>query len=125
MALAAYRVPLDFVRSDAADNASDQMAGQRSIFVDITPQGGASQKQQIYLVRPPVILVPGLWTSKVADLLLVGQTLISDGRFTVNTSNYGGQLVAIEDQLPTNVPSVVGGSNLGIAWAGAFTSDRA
>ena len=62
MAIAAYRAPLDFVRSDPAGNMSDQTAAQRSLYIDITPQGGMLEQQEIELVRPPVVLIHGTFS---------------------------------------------------------------
>jgi pimeloyl-ACP methyl ester carboxylesterase len=59
VAFAAYRAPVDFVRS-GAPNASDQGAAQRSVIITVNSlQNGAKPNLQITLVRPPVFLVHG------------------------------------------------------------------
>ena len=92
MAFAAYRAPLDFVRSDPASRAMDQIAAQRSVSISITPQGGTSQPQQIMLVRPPVALVHGLWSPPSArdflSPLVDANSMTYDSRFSVTRLNY-------------------------------------
>jgi probable HAF family extracellular repeat protein len=58
MAFAAYRAPVDFVRSGVAN--SDDQEAQRSVFVSINSvPNGVQPDLEIKLVRPPVILVHG------------------------------------------------------------------
>jgi hypothetical protein len=60
MAFAAYRAPVDFVRSHAPPDANDSEAPQRSVFISINSiPNGVQPDLEIKLVRPPVMYIHG------------------------------------------------------------------
>lgn len=131
VALIALRAPLDFVRPDSD---TDQDAAQRSVSLTITSTvTNQSQTLNIPVVRPPVILVHGLWANSTnwntpgfggGDFRAVGQTLANDAqlkRFIVDAPNYGGD-VTISSPVPAEVPTIVPGSSLGFNYGATKTA---
>ncbi|MDD5428150.1 MAG: hypothetical protein PHI58_02810 [Candidatus Omnitrophica bacterium] len=59
-ALAIYQAPDSFVRSG---HSEDKQATERKLTIKATPTIGSSVQREIKLVRPPLILVHGLWSN--------------------------------------------------------------
>jgi pimeloyl-ACP methyl ester carboxylesterase len=90
MAFAAYRAPVDFVRSGAL-NASDRTAAQRSVFISINNGNGAQLDLEIKLVRPPVVFLHGV--NSDATIWRYFTPLINKKNiYSINTINYGSRL---------------------------------
>jgi pimeloyl-ACP methyl ester carboxylesterase len=65
-AFAAYRAPMDFVRTDSSTHTNnDSTAPNRSVTLSLTSdQKGNLPDLQINVVRPPIVLVHGNWSNK-------------------------------------------------------------
>jgi len=110
MAFVIYRSPEDFPRvgTPVAPGAfgPDDFKASRQVFLEITPMGGPPYVQVVEVVRPPVVLVHGIWaqpdswdqfepvSTASADILLVGRADYS-------------QPVAIFGTLPAQQPFVL------------------
>lgn len=100
-AFAVYHAPQDFVRPD---NAVDSSARTRTVSIQVI-DNGSSTTQVIQIVRPPVVLVHGLWGS-AGDWHGsngdngVFETLQSSNLFPITFANYDAPLY-----LSTSVPT--------------------
>lgn len=84
VAYALYRAPLDFVRPS---DPSDRQAAERFVPLIIDPGPlGAPITQDITIVRPPVVLVHGLWSNELSWRFFA--PLLNDPRFVLNTADY-------------------------------------
>jgi hypothetical protein len=99
VAFAAYRAPADFVRPDSP-TADDQEAAQRSVSITIN---GVAVAQNIVLVRPPVILIHGIFSDpSVFDNFT--PILNKNGIFYINTLDYSDD---IDAQVKSAVPAEI------------------
>jgi len=102
MAFAVYRAPLDFARPGGAD---DSLA-QRSVSVHWSISGtSTSGTIPVVVLRPPVMLVHGLWGSP-ADWddfqpLATNNPKINDARFAVARANYDKAVSHIASSTPS------------------------
>ena len=107
-AFADYHAPSDFVR---AGNNTDPTVKVRSVTIGVTDSTtGTTTTQTVSIVRPPVILVHGLWGTPSdfsgADGGVLG-ALESSGLFTVSFGRYDNSGMGISSSNPTyNVPGV-------------------
>jgi pimeloyl-ACP methyl ester carboxylesterase len=93
MAFAIYRAPRDFSRG-----AQDDGADQRQITLRVMGDGGSTSQTAVLVVRPPVVLVHGLWDSEGA---WDGFTpLVSDSRFFIRRASFSGAVDGITASLP-------------------------
>jgi pimeloyl-ACP methyl ester carboxylesterase len=86
-AFAVYRAPLDFPRLTAGDSQK----ASRSVSLRIQFSGGAAITQSVKILRPPLMLVHGLWDSWISwDTLfpLVLGAATVDPRFSVGRASY-------------------------------------
>lgn len=91
-----YRVPSDFVRTNA-----DLVSPFRTVRLKISLGGNEVAAQSLNLIRPPVVLVHGLWDTGEETWLHFGR-LFRDPRFHPSLANYGrvigpGMTLAIPD----------------------------
>ena len=96
-AFAIYQAPLDFARP----GGSDQPLTQRAVSVAWQVSGGSpSGSIPITVIRPPVVLVHGLWGSPSDwDGFL---PLLTDPRFSISRADYS---FYVGDGLETTIPS--------------------
>lgn len=70
VAFAIYRAPEDFPREGTPVNSQafgpDDLKASRRVYLEITPQGGAPYTQVVEIVRPPVMLVHGIWADRTS-----------------------------------------------------------
>jgi hypothetical protein len=124
MAFAVYRAPIDFPR------ASGQDASSSSRFVSIQvadAASGVTTSIPIRILRPPVILVPGLWSTRTAwndfaPLYSVGLfgTVSADSRFSVTALSYdipvGSLLSASQPSYKQSVLASIHANSLGFQY---------
>ncbi len=111
MAFAIYRAPVDFPRASGQD--ADQKERTVNVQVQITPLNSASlvtTVEPILIVRPPLVLVHGLWSSwttwnNFAPLVTGASTV--DPRFSVGRVSYdeliGPALTSSSPEYPSPV----------------------
>lgn len=95
MAFAIYRAPLNFARKPMFDQDSAAVSRLVSLQV-LFPDMATGSKTNLNILRPPVVLVHGLWgdPSNWEDFQPLVQSyspqtgVVSDPRFTVTASNY-------------------------------------
>jgi pimeloyl-ACP methyl ester carboxylesterase len=95
-AFALYRAPLDFVRTN---NANDLSAQTRTVNLTVQSTGnqGTTSETTITVMRPPVVLIHGLWSSPSAwDHFCPNSPTVGlcptplDSRFKTFRVNYSG-----------------------------------
>ena len=95
MAFALYKAPTDF-----SEYGSDDTASQRAVSVQIQPIGSTTTTTAtITILRPPVVLIHGLWDSSGAWGNFT--TLTADARFFVRAVDYSTPLTGITATSPT------------------------
>ena len=127
-AFIAYRAPIDFVRP--AFQMSDSGLASRTAYILIVYTAVdrfqyATQYVPLTILRPPVVLVSGLWATAEnwqtgGDLRALGSGLYSDGRFAVRASNYGSQSLQIYNVAPDGGVLQAYGNSLGIAFGANY-----
>lgn len=120
MAFAVYHVPTDFVRTD---NSTDAQKVTRQLTVNAADlSAGISTSQPISIVRPPVVLIHGLWGGRgdftKTDLL---NTLVNSGVFDATTAihfaRYDDPVVVASSTPSYSSTSIkVSGNNLGFVY---------
>ena len=113
MAFALYQAPLDFAR-----DSSDSLASLRSEYVHVQSLTNPSFTAivQITIVRPPVVLVHGLWGDATGWNNF--NPLISDGRFFIRRADFSGPLSGITNASPPTDPDTTASArqnSLGLA----------
>jgi pimeloyl-ACP methyl ester carboxylesterase len=105
MAFAIYRAPIDFPR----ESGQDSQAAQRFVTLQVS-SSVSDQPVPVIIIRPPVVLIHGLWGDRHTwdDF----QPLMADplGRFTVSTADYDGSVdpeLVSDLNPPYTDPSVV------------------
>jgi len=97
-AFAIYRAPLDFARSAGQDAARNS----RIISVEVSING-KSTNHSLTIVRPPVVLIHGLWSNyRTWDNfapLVTGQSAV-DSRFSVLRANYDNPITGMTASNP-------------------------
>jgi pimeloyl-ACP methyl ester carboxylesterase len=118
-AFAIYRAPVDFARTNSNDAGSAQR--QISIQVQDQTQGGPPTTLPIAILRPPVVMVHGLWddwtTWNNFGPLITNNSV--DSRFSIGRASYDqpvGQMVSATN--PPYLYSVSGmrANSLGFAY---------
>ena len=96
LAFAIYRAPIDFPRPGGMDANSSQRAVSIHWQIAGTPAGSAS----VTIIRPPVVLVHGLWGSPSDwnDF----NPMLSDPRFAITRADFSFR---IGSEISTSVPS--------------------
>jgi pimeloyl-ACP methyl ester carboxylesterase len=139
-AFVVYRSPVDFVRKARSSNneassaiassdcpsgyeANDCAHTSRDVFLKIDA-GGAPRWIDVKIVRPPVVLIHGLWAS-ANDLGDLAQ-LEHDRRFAAVAINYGMKVSLQRSDPPVNwvkpIINAVTGSSLGIKYGSDVTA---
>ena len=103
MAFAVYYPPPDFSRGSADDNAPTR---QVTVQVKSLTYQAAANSGRLTLLRPPVVLVHGLWANKTDWRYFV--PFLTDQRFQVFLANYGQPI-----DLVSFLPLYTGYTNLG------------
>lgn len=116
MAFALYFPPTDFARNG---NAADPTVYQRPVYIQTKDnQTSAQGELPVMILRPPVLLVHGLWGAP-GDLGFLAAALSSDPIFCpqacMDLADYSFQ-TPISNQIPSSVPSVVPGGALGFGY---------
>ncbi|CAN7771317.1 hypothetical protein LJR039_007559 [Pseudorhodoferax sp. LjRoot39] len=114
MAFAVYRAPADFVRSDCQfNNLSDIGAAKRTVALSL---GNGTPDQQIDIVRPPALMVHGLWATSddLGDLTQL-ESLSSMG-LVVWRVNYGYNITISRGSPDNRLDIVSPGSALGFSY---------
>ncbi len=105
MAFAIYRAPIDFPRAGGQDAG----ASSRTVSLQLQPQpNGTATNTKITILRPPVVLIHGLWSypstwNRFAPLFSSSGI---DQRFFVQTANFS-MPVAVTSSNPTYSNSVL------------------
>ena len=122
IALAVYTAPSDFVRVSDPEDAQSKL---RSVSIQATDEStGTTTTQPVSIVRPPVVLVHGIW-GQTQDFSGadggVWQALENQSLFTIFGAPYNFP-VAVSSMTPSYIvsPSTVRGSTLGYKF-GATT----
>jgi hypothetical protein len=98
-----YRAPSDFIRTDSNTNAeADSISPlvsnitHRNVALTITDSSGGSNNFNVGVVRPPVMLVHGLWASSsdLGDL-----TDLENLGMVVGRVNYGNKINIVSRSL--------------------------
>ena len=100
MAFAIYGSPLDFPRPEGQDvNSSDRFISLRVLALDT----GLSSETSVTLLRPPLVLIHGLWAS--AQSWSDFTPLITDPRWFISKADYskiiGGQIKSYSPPVPS------------------------
>jgi pimeloyl-ACP methyl ester carboxylesterase len=102
-AFALYRAPLDFVRQSYANDAT-ALARTVHLSVQSGANPGLTNDTSITVLRPPVVLVHGLWDGQ--DAWQQFSPLIDDGRFRIYKVDYNHP-VHIMSSTPSYSPSTL------------------
>jgi len=94
MAFALYRAPADFSRG-----ADDNEESVRHVSLQVTPSGGSASSTDVLVLRPPVVLIHGLWGSS-ADWDTF-TSLINDTRFYIRRVDYSGAISGVTASVPS------------------------
>jgi len=120
MAFALYRAPRDFSRG-AQDDGQDG----RHVMLAVAADDGSTAQADVLVVRPPVVLVHGLWDSEGT---WDGFTpLVSDARFFIRRASYSDAVDGITASVPAYDPSKLAGvlaSALGFAYNAPAVLDQ-
>lgn len=113
MAFFGYRAPADFVRTDSTLNkGADSLVGTRTVSVVVS--GDAIQTLTINIVRPPVIVVHGMWADGTQDSLRDLYNLVSSTVYKAYIADYGSKRLDIvgttTPSTPLSVKQINGGS---------------
>lgn len=114
MAFAIYRAPADFVRSDCQfNNLSDTGAAKRIVEFSL---GNGTADQKIDIVRPPALMVHGLWATSddLGDLTQL-ESMSSLG-LVVWRVNYGYNITVSQGNPDNRVNLISPGSALGFSY---------
>jgi hypothetical protein len=100
MAFAIYGSPLDFPRPEGQDvNASDRFISLQVLALDT----GLSSETSVTLLRPPLVLIHGLWASPQSWSDFT--PLITDPRWVISKADYskiiGGQIKSYSPPVPS------------------------
>jgi pimeloyl-ACP methyl ester carboxylesterase len=96
MVFAAYKAPLDF-----SQGGSDDTASQRIVSLQIQIGGGPATTIPITILRPPVVLVHGLWDDSSTWSNFTPILTARKQNFFVETANYSSPLTGIVATSPT------------------------
>jgi pimeloyl-ACP methyl ester carboxylesterase len=96
MAFVVYKAPLDFSQGGLDDTAS-----QRTVSLQIQIGGGAASTIPITILRPPVVLVHGLWADSSTWANFTPVLTAGKQNFFVETANYSSSLTGITAASPT------------------------
>jgi pimeloyl-ACP methyl ester carboxylesterase len=124
-AFALYRAPVDFVR---ADYANDLTATSRTVHLTVqsSTDPNVTSDTPITIVRPPVILVHGIWSNTGAWNYFT--PLINDSRFTVARVNYdfdaSGTITSTTPPYKSNILQQATTSSFGFAYTTPFVFDQ-
>lgn len=106
MAFAAYHAPIDFATSPNSKEANDP---DRKVFIKVkltTSTGETVEStESIGIVRPPVVLVHGLWES-LSDWNTF-TPLVNDSNFFIKRANYNFSITGITDSTPDFPPDIL------------------
>lgn len=101
MAFVIYRAPIDFARP----GRGDEQAAQRPVSIHWSISGGTSGTIPITVLRPPVMLVHGLWGSPSDwndfQPLATDNPNVGDARFAVGRADYDFTV----DNIASSTPS--------------------
>lgn len=95
MAFVVYKAPEDFPRADGQDEAR----ASRQVFLEITPMGGQPFVQVVEIVRPPVMLVHGVWSNADSWRFFSPLATGVDPRFTAERADFSA-FVDVVSALP-------------------------
>lgn len=100
MAFAIYGSPLDFPRPEGQDvNSSERFIRLQVLALDT----GLSSESSVTLLRPPLVLIHGLWASPQSWSDFT--PLITDPRWVINMADYskiiGGQIKSYSPPVPS------------------------
>lgn len=106
MAFALYKAPQDFARADGSDDA----AADRTVNINAHPDAGSDFILPVNVVRPPVVLIHGIWSNPTTwDFFNVSSTQSfanpQDPRFHIYRANYRRTNA---DGFAINAPIVLG-----------------
>jgi hypothetical protein len=117
MAFAVYRAPIDFPRPT---KQQDKGSASRSVSIQVQPASGGTVTSVVTILRPPVVLIHGLWSSALDTWTnfcpLFPGCKQQDQRFFVRAVDYSyfveyfGQLTVRANSLgfQFNAPNVLG-----------------
>jgi pimeloyl-ACP methyl ester carboxylesterase len=115
MAFVLYRAPIDFVR---ANSLSDSPATKRTVSLKVQAiDTSASATVALNILRPPVVLIHGLWGDPSNWNSFT--PLVSDSRFSISRVNYNIQYVTIAASVPSYDASILSNATnntLGFEW---------
>jgi pimeloyl-ACP methyl ester carboxylesterase len=94
MAFALYRAPADFSRG-----AEDDAESMRHVTLQVTPSGGSASPADVLVLRPPVVLIHGLWGSSEDWNTLT--SLIQDPRFYIRKVDYSEAISGVTASVPS------------------------
>lgn len=104
MAFVLYKAPADFPRADGQDEAK----ASRRVYLEITPTGGQPYLHVVEIVRPPVLVVHGLWSDRGAwnrfSPFISGPSH-SSSRFTIQRSDYSRLVSSLVGPIEATVPA--------------------
>jgi hypothetical protein len=83
MVFAIYLAPIDFARSSGQDDS----ATTRGVSLMVQPPSGPPVTTPVTILRPPVVLIHGLWSDPTAWNTFT--PFITDSRFAISRANYG------------------------------------
>jgi uncharacterized repeat protein (TIGR03803 family) len=117
MAFAVYRAPIDFPRPT---KQQDKGSASRSVSIQVQPASGGTVTSVVTILRPPVVLIHGLWSSALDSWGAFCPLFIGcknpDSRFSVSAVDYN-YIVGYLDGAPIkanalgfqfNAPNVLG-----------------
>lgn len=119
MAFVVYRAPIDFARPGGGDDA----LAARDVSIHWTvPSPATSGSIPLTVLRPPVVLVHGLWSSPSTWSNFT--PLITDARFSTFRANYAtlNQTVAGSD--PSGTSSSIAANALGFAFNSRYVAPQ-
>ena len=119
MAFVIYRAPIDFARPGGADDNKSE----RSVSIHWHSGTTGSGTIPITILRPPVVLVHGLWSDPSAWENFT--PLIGDPRFALFRADYGSLAVSVSSATPTfSGMNTVSAHALGLAFNARYVAPQ-
>lgn len=116
MAFVAYRSPVDFARSTDPNHAiRDSKLAVRFVKILV-----GTEEIGLTIVRPPVVLVHGLWADPT-DLGELKAAIEANPLFSTISADYGTKRINVYNLTPSSDVSKVSGSALGLKYGATQT----